>query len=91
MSDAPQPNASLHERVTEAINAIRPYIQRDGGDIELVGIDDNGTVQVKLSGACAGCPHAAVTLKMGVERAIRQRVPEVREVVSVDQLPGAPT
>jgi Fe-S cluster biogenesis protein NfuA len=50
----------------------------------LLGVESDGVVKVKLSGACSGCPHAAMTLKMGVERAIRQRVPEVREVVSVE-------
>jgi Fe-S cluster biogenesis protein NfuA len=84
MSDAPQSNSGLHDRVAQVIDNIRPYIQGDGGDIQLVGVDDDGTVTVKLSGACSGCPHAAMTLKMGVERAIRQHVPEVREVVSVE-------
>jgi Fe-S cluster biogenesis protein NfuA len=84
MSDAPQPNPDLRERVAGVIDSIRPYIQGDGGDIELLGVESDGVVKVKLSGACSGCPHAAMTLKMGVERAIRQRVPEVREVVSVE-------
>ena len=84
MTDAPQANSPLHERVAQAINGIRPYIQGDGGDIELVAVEDDGTVKVRLSGACAGCPHAAMTLKMGVERTIRQHVPEIREVVSVE-------
>lgn len=83
MSEAPQSNPGLRDRVAQVIDDIRPYIQGDGGDIQLVGVDDDGTVTVKLSGACSGCPHAAMTLKMGVERALRQRVPEVREVVSV--------
>ena len=91
MSETPQSDSGLHERVTEVINAIRPYIQGDGGDITLVGVEGDGVVKVKLSGACSGCPHAAMTLKMGVERAIRERVPEVREVISVDEMPGAPT
>ena len=90
MTDTPQPDSSLHDRVVEVIDGIRPHIQADGGDIGLVAIEDNGIVKVKLSGACSGCPHAAQTLKMGVERAIRERVPEIREVVSVDPLPGAP-
>ena len=84
MSDAPQPNSDLHERVARVIDGIRPYIQGDGGDIELVSIEQDGTVKVRLSGACSGCPHAAMTLRMGVERAVRQHVPEIREVVSVE-------
>ena len=83
MSDAPQTNSDLHERVARVIDGIRPYIQGDGGDIELVAVEDDGTVKVKLSGACSGCPHAAMTLKMGIERALREQVPEVREVVDV--------
>ncbi len=84
MTDAPQSNPELRERVAEVIDGIRPYIQRDGGDIELVEVEDDGLVKVRLSGACSGCPHAAVTLKMGVERALRERVPEVKEVVRVE-------
>ena len=84
MSDAPQTNSNLYERVAEVINGIRPYIQGDGGDIDLVSVEADGTVKVKLSGACSGCPHAAMTLKMGIERALRERVPEVREVVNVE-------
>ena len=83
MSESPQSDAQLHDRVGQVIDDIRPYIQRDGGDIQLVGVENDGTVKVRLSGACSGCPHAAMTLKMGVERALRERVPEVREVVSV--------
>jgi len=83
MSDAPQDSGSLRDRVAQVIDGIRPYIQGDGGDIDLVGVDDDGTVKVRLRGACSGCPHAAMTLKMGVERLLRQRVPEIREVVHV--------
>jgi len=83
MSDAPQPNSQLRQRVGQVIDNIRPYIQRDGGDIQLVSVEENGTVKVRLSGACSGCPHAAMTLKAGVERAIQENVPEIRQVVSV--------
>lgn len=83
MSDAPQGQTDLHERVAQVINGIRPYIQGDGGDIDLVGVENDGTVKVRLTGACSGCPHAAMTLKMGVERALRQHVPEIREVIHV--------
>jgi Fe-S cluster biogenesis protein NfuA len=84
MTDVPQPESDLRERVARVIDGIRPYIQGDGGDIELVSVEDDGTVKVRLSGACSGCPHAAMTLRMGVERAVRQHVPEVREVVQVE-------
>jgi Fe-S cluster biogenesis protein NfuA len=70
------------DRVREVIDGVKPYIQADGGDIELVSCSD-GVVTVRLHGACSGCPHAAMTLKMGVERQLKQRVPEIKEVVNV--------
>lgn len=76
---------SIGERVQGVIDRIRPLLQADGGDIELVGIDeDAGVVSVRLQGACKGCPGAAMTLKMGVERHLREKVPEVNEVVAVE-------
>ena len=75
--------SSVKERVEAVISQIRPYIQGDGGDIELVDVDDQGVVQVRLRGACVGCPSAAMTLKMGVERALKEKVPEVTEVSQV--------
>jgi Fe-S cluster biogenesis protein NfuA len=84
MSNSSNPSgASLQERVANIINQLRPAIQSDGGDLELVDVDDNGVVQVRLHGACIGCPSAAMTLKFGVERNLKQHVPEVREVVCV--------
>lgn len=74
---------SIYDRVNEVIEKIRPVIQMDGGDIKLVGVDEKGVVTVQLQGACVGCPGARMTLKMGVERHLRERVPEVTEVVSV--------
>ncbi len=74
----------LRERVEEALNSIRPALQADGGDVSLVDVDEeNGIVKVQLQGACAGCPSAQITLVMGVERAIKERVPEIKEVLSV--------
>jgi Fe-S cluster biogenesis protein NfuA len=70
------------EDVEKALEEIRPMLQADGGDIELVGIEGN-KVKVRLRGACAGCPAASMTLKHGVERVLKQRVPEVEEVVPV--------
>ena len=84
MSETPQSNPQMHEQVAQVIEGIRPYIQGDGGDIELLGVEEGGIVKVRLSGACSGCPHAAMTLKMGVEQALKQRVPGVAEVVNVE-------
>ena len=74
---------SLKDKVIEVIDGIRPMLQNDGGDIEFVEITEDNTVKVRLQGACKGCPGAAMTLKMGVERLLKQRVPEVKEVVAV--------
>lgn len=71
-------------KVTEVLENIRPMLQNDGGDLELVGIDEDKTVRVRLQGACKGCPGAQMTLKMGVERMLKQHIPDVKEVVAVD-------
>ena len=68
----------MKEQVEEIIGQIRPNLQADGGDIELIEVTDDGTVKVRLQGACRGCPGAAMTLKMGVERILKERVPEVK-------------
>lgn len=74
----------LREQVEEALDGIRPALQADGGDVELIDIDEaQGIVKVQLQGACAGCPSAQITLVMGVERAIKDRVPEVKQVIAV--------
>ena len=84
MSEQAQGNADITQRVQGVIDQIRPLLQADGGDIELVSVDEStGVVSVRLRGACSGCPGAAMTLKMGVERHMRERVPEVSEVVAV--------
>ncbi|MFQ5494816.1 MAG: NifU family protein [Phycisphaerae bacterium] len=62
---------------------VRPMAQSDGGDIELVDVDDQGVVRVRLHGACVGCPSSAMTLTMGIERNLKQRVPEVTRVVCI--------
>jgi Fe-S cluster biogenesis protein NfuA len=74
---------SLKDKVAEVIDSIRPMLQNDGGDIELIEIDKNNAVKVRLQGACRGCPGAQMTLKMGVERLLKERVPEVKEVIAV--------
>jgi Fe-S cluster biogenesis protein NfuA len=76
-------SSPLDERVKQALETIRPALQRDGGDIELVAVDDNGVVQVRFQGACVGCMAAATTLTQGVERTLKDRVPEVTKVVLV--------
>jgi Fe-S cluster biogenesis protein NfuA len=72
----------MEEKVREAIDKIRPLLQRDGGDIELVSIED-GVVKVRLRGACAGCPMSQMTLKNVVEQALKEVVPEIKSVETV--------
>ncbi|MCJ7605049.1 MAG: NifU family protein [Dehalococcoidales bacterium] len=73
----------MQDKVTEILNKVRPALQRDGGDVELVEVGEDGIVKVKLVGACAGCPMSQMTLKNGIERILKQEIPEVKEVVSV--------
>lgn len=73
---------SMRDKVEELLNAIRPSLQADGGDVELVDIQD-GVVSVKLKGACSGCPMSTLTLKNGIERLLKEQLPDVKEVVSV--------
>lgn len=73
----------MKEKVQQVIDEIRPNLQADGGDIELVDVTEDGVVKVRLRGACSGCPGAAMTLKMGVERVLKSRVPQVQRVESV--------
>ncbi|HLA04980.1 MAG TPA: NifU family protein [Syntrophales bacterium] len=73
----------MKEEVQKAIEQIRPKLQIDGGDVELVDVSEDGVVKVKLLGACGGCPMSQMTLKMGIEKHLKQEVPQVKEVVSV--------
>ena len=73
----------MKDRIQTALNKIRPALQADGGDVELVDVSEDGIVKVRLTGACGGCPMSQMTLKMGVERMLKQEVPEVKEVVGV--------
>ena len=73
----------MKERVEEVLDQIRPMLQADGGDVELVDVSDNGIVSVKLTGACGSCPMSTMTLKMGIERNLMEMIPEVKEVVQV--------
>ncbi len=70
----------LNERVNLAIQDVRPSLQADGGDIELVSVSDDGIVKVRLTGACGSCPYSLMTLKQGVEAYLKKTVPEVKEV-----------
>ena len=72
----------MKEKIEAAMKKIRPMLQRDGGDVELVEVDD-GVVKVRLQGACAGCPMSQMTIKNGIERILKQEIPEVKSVVSV--------
>ncbi|MFH0841406.1 MAG: NifU family protein [Bacteroidota bacterium] len=72
----------MQERVVKALNRVRPYLQSDGGDIELIEITEDLSVKVKLTGACHGCPFSMQTLKAGVEQAIMKEVPEIKKVIS---------
>lgn len=73
----------MREKVEAVLDKIRPNLQRDGGDVELVDVDENGIVKVRLQGACAGCPMSQMTLKMGIERLLKQ---ELREIKGVEQV-----
>ncbi|MGD0340347.1 MAG: NifU family protein [Bacteroidales bacterium] len=73
----------MKERVIKALERVRPYLQSDGGDIELVEVADDMSVKVKLTGACHGCPYSMQTLRAGVEQAIMNEVPEIKRVISV--------
>jgi Fe-S cluster biogenesis protein NfuA len=72
----------VKEKVEAALNKIRPALRADGGDVEVVEIK-NGTVKVRLTGACGGCPMSTMTLKNAVEKVIKEQVPEIKQVVAV--------
>ena len=72
----------MREKVEEVLNKIRPSLVRDGGNVELVDVS-NGTIKLKLIGACAGCPMSSMTLKMGIERILKEEIPDIKEVLAV--------
>jgi Fe-S cluster biogenesis protein NfuA len=74
----------MKEDVQKVIEKIRPYLQRDGGDVELVQVNDDKTVHVRLQGACHGCPGAQMTLKSGIERTLREEIDPAITVIAVD-------
>lgn len=71
------------EKVEEVLGTIRPLLQADGGDVELVDVEEDGTVKVKLKGACGGCPMSRITLKRGIEVRMKEAIPEVKSVEAV--------
>ena len=73
----------MQERVAEALETIRPMLQADGGDVELIDVSEDGIVKVRLTGACGGCPMSQMTLSQGIERQLKARIPELKEVVAV--------
>ncbi len=74
----------MKEEVEKILDEIRPSLQADGGDVELVDVDEeNGVVKLRLTGACAGCPFSTMTLQMGIERVLKEKIPGVKKVVSV--------
>jgi Fe-S cluster biogenesis protein NfuA len=73
----------MKEKVQKAIDLIRPSLQADGGDVELIDVSIEGIVKVKLTGACHGCPMSQMTLKMGIEKIIKTQVPDIKEVIAV--------
>ncbi len=77
------PASSVRDKVQGVINLIRPAVQADGGDIELVDVSGEGVVQIRFHGACHGCPSSTMTLQMGIERNLREKIPEVTSVIPV--------
>jgi len=73
----------MREKVRTALETVRPFLQEDGGDVELVNVTDDGIVELKLTGACATCPMSIMTLRAGIERALMREIPEVRRVEAV--------
>lgn len=76
------PENNVKERVKKALDRVRPYLQSDGGDIELIEVTEDLSVKVRLTGACHGCPYSMQTLKAGVEQALMKEVPEIKRVIS---------
>jgi Fe-S cluster biogenesis protein NfuA len=83
MRDGAESGPVLRERVAKVINLIRPAVQSDGGDLELVDVTGEGVVKIRLHGACVGCPSSTITLQVGIERNLKAHIPEVRAVEAV--------
>lgn len=81
--DAAIASQPLHEQVRRIIDLIRPAVQSDGGDLEFVDLSDEGVVRVRFHGACVGCPSSTMTLQAGIERTLRERLPQISRVEAV--------
>jgi Fe-S cluster biogenesis protein NfuA len=81
---APNTRDPVRDRVAKVINLIRPAVQSDGGDVELIDVTPDGVVQIRLHGACVGCPSSTMTLQLGIERNLKEHIPEVKAVQAVD-------
>ena len=75
---------AMKEKVEAVLNRIRPALQADGGDVELIDVTSDGVVKIRLTGACRGCPLSEMTLKVGIEKTLKQEVPEVKAVVALE-------
>jgi Fe-S cluster biogenesis protein NfuA len=73
----------MREKVEEVLNKIRGMLMQEGGNVELVEVSEDGVVKLRLTGACSGCPMSSMTLKMGIERILKQEIPEIKEVIAV--------
>ena len=73
----------MREQVEKALDKVRGMLMADGGNVELIDVSEDGVVKVKLTGACGSCPMSQMTLKMGIERALKQEIPQIKEVISV--------
>ena len=73
----------LKKKIEDALNKVRPSLQADGGDVEFIEVDENGVVKVKLTGACGGCPMSQMTLKLGIEKILKQDIPEINRVEAI--------
>ncbi|MBX3383845.1 MAG: NifU family protein [Phycisphaeraceae bacterium] len=83
MNNGQTSQSTVADRVEHVLNLIRPAVQADGGDVEFVAFTEDGTVQIRLHGACVGCPSSSVTLQVGIERNLKNHIPEVRRVEAV--------
>ena len=73
----------MREKIEKALDKVRPMLQADGGNVELVEVTDDGVVKLKLTGACGSCPMSSMTLKVGIEKVLKQDVPEIKEVIAL--------
>lgn len=87
MNPESKPNHRLYARVLAALDKIRPYLEADGGDVKIVEISDENVVTIELLGACGSCPMSSMTMKAGVEEAVKKEVPEIKSVEAINITP----